>query len=89
MVDCEEGSVRCDGSYECVPTTGLCDGETDCSNGWDEDKTNCPQCDPSTHFTCATGECIPVNWKCDSVPDCSDESDEDDSMCRKILSKLL
>ena len=89
MRPCEEGSLRCNGSYDCVPLTGLCDGKSDCVNGWDEIKANCPRCNPSTHFMCSTGACIPLEWKCNFFQDCSDGSDEELSICSKIVWYFL
>lgn len=33
-------SVRCP-SGRCIPETWQCDGDNDCSDGWDETHTNC------------------------------------------------
>jgi len=88
MKPCAVGSVRCNGSYDCVPVTGLCDSRRDCRNGWDEVKDNCPQCDLTTHFRCLSGTCIPRAWVCDFHSDCMDGSDEKLTICRKIVSIL-
>lgn len=42
--NCRRNEFECfsRGVHVCLPISWLCDGRTDCSDGWDEDKRNCP-----------------------------------------------
>ena len=77
----------------CVPLTWICDGETDCIDGADEE--NCSTITPPGPFNftdpgCFTGQertpgflcrddsCIPNTWVCDGERDCIDGGDEED-----------
>ena len=57
----------------------MCDGDSDCSNGQDE---NVNVCAGHTHctveeFTCErSGECLAIGYLCNGVKDCTDGSDE-------------
>ncbi|MEX1367541.1 MAG: hypothetical protein AB1Z98_30715 [Nannocystaceae bacterium] len=65
----------CPGTFTCadgstVPEDWVCDGESDCSGGEDE-QGSCP-----APFTCGNGESLPSSWVCDGWDDCGDGSDE-------------
>ncbi|XP_028394866.1 deleted in malignant brain tumors 1 protein-like [Dendronephthya gigantea] len=75
---CQHGEFRCNNGYGCVPSSWLCDGYNDCSDGSDEWSWNC------ISVICQHGEfrcnnsyrCISSSWLCDGDDDCSDGSDE-------------
>ena len=76
----------CTESLKCIPGKWLCDGDSDCSNGEDEDLSVCTKrtCD-SEEWRCEAGQqCLPVAWVCDGTPDCIDGSDE--RVCTKTCS---
>uniref|UniRef100_A0A8C5RBH8 EGF-like domain-containing protein n=1 Tax=Leptobrachium leishanense TaxID=445787 RepID=A0A8C5RBH8_9ANUR len=62
----------------CIPQSWVCDGDSDCSDAYDEHQ-NCTRA--SCQFTCQNGRCIPKVYVCDGDNDCEDESDELDHMC--------
>jgi len=44
--NCLRWQVKCGGmppTYRCISIFGLCDGDDDCGNGWDESPTMCGQ----------------------------------------------
>ena len=43
---CPKDEVRCDGG-KCISVTKLCDGNTDCEDGWDEEQDNCRKTEAS------------------------------------------
>ena len=50
---CPVGWFRCRNNYRCIQESFKCDGNDDCRDNSDEDRSNCPKC--------GTGE-----WECDS-----------------------
>ncbi|XP_069124568.1 very low-density lipoprotein receptor-like isoform X1 [Argopecten irradians] len=76
--ECAEGYFKCTNA-ECIPTSWVCDGETDCRTGEDED--NCKHRCQVSEFRCQSDNaCITKHWVCDGKYDCYDGSDE--YMCR-------
>ncbi|XP_065581707.1 vitellogenin receptor Yl-like [Artemia franciscana] len=70
-----------DSTYH-IPPQWVCDGEYDCSDGYDEGHGFCNStyehhhgC-PRSFFECRNGNCIPNSSVCDKTPDCADGSDE-------------
>jgi hypothetical protein len=73
-------------SGNCIRSSWVCDGDTDCLYGEDE-----KNCDTQRHcgngmFMCQLdGSCVPINQACDGVRQCPDGSDE--VSCGPISSK--
>ena len=68
MTDCS--TVACGDTEDRVSQDSICDGWSDCANGWDEQ--DCPGM-----FACADGTgSVDMVWVCDEWEDCSDGSDE-------------
>lgn len=79
---CDHTEFKCVDGSKCIPSRWACDGERDCPDGSDEEKTmcssrTCGQDEWSCHSQ--KGECLPLSWLCDGHPDCDDGSDE--AMC--------
>ncbi|KAH9644190.1 hypothetical protein HF086_008679, partial [Spodoptera exigua] len=70
---------ECDG--RCLPTTDICNGIRDCSDGSDED--NCYHCDRPDDFRCDNDECIQYSLRCNGIAECLDGSDEKN--CNKTM----
>ena len=88
---CKNGEFTCN-NHRCIRRGWVCDGENDCQDNSDEEKSICtktvkPNC-KAYEFPCRSsntgpiGRCILKEWKCDGKRDCSDGSDEED--CNKI-----
>ncbi|KAI3355049.1 hypothetical protein L3Q82_017927, partial [Scortum barcoo] len=65
---------------QCVPQAWLCDGETDCLDGSDEQQCTTP-CGPG-QVPCLQGnQCVDYQHLCDGTPHCRDASDESIDNC--------
>jgi hypothetical protein len=68
---CEDG--------QCIPSSWLCDGMSDCDGA--EDEAGCgssaSDCLPG-NFDCGNGSCVPESWQCDGTSDCDNCADERD-----------
>ncbi|KAJ3607378.1 hypothetical protein NHX12_024429, partial [Muraenolepis orangiensis] len=78
---CPIGQFQCL-DMNCTYPGFLCDGDSDCPDGSDEDPALCSdhRC-LENQFQCQNKHCIPVAWHCDGFSDCSDDSDEDPDGC--------
>uniref|UniRef100_T1KE57 G-protein coupled receptors family 1 profile domain-containing protein n=1 Tax=Tetranychus urticae TaxID=32264 RepID=T1KE57_TETUR len=78
---CPDDWVQC-ASGQCVKRSFWCDYTEDCLDGSDEAycdyKSNPPECDPLTEYTCKNGQCIKLLNRClvtqDRRDSCSDGS---------------
>lgn len=71
---CKQNSLGCDGPLSEIRVwqSKVCDGITDCENGFDE--ANCTR--GSEAFTCADGSTVALELVADASEDCPDGSDE-------------
>jgi len=74
-VKCKAEEQVCEGAKECIYPSWICDGEVDCSNGWDELGCEKRQCKPG-EFRCRSGQCIDGYRACNQLEECNDKSDE-------------
>jgi hypothetical protein len=74
---CQNGTCGCAASQftcdtgQCIPLNYVCDDDSDCGDGSDEDDCGCtPQ-----QFACNNGSCVAQSDVCDDQNDCGDGSD--------------
>jgi len=79
---CPTGVAHWEGVTNCIPQRFVCDGESDCNNG--EDEQDCPD-QICAEFSCPSGlanyddsgnNCVPHDVVCDGRYDCNDGEDE-------------
>ncbi|XP_069482623.1 vitellogenin receptor Yl-like [Ambystoma mexicanum] len=75
---CPSRFVPCRDGRECIASEFVCDGDSDCADGSDED--DCLKfCNKPGMFRCLDGKkCFDERFRCDGVPQCADGSDEMD-----------
>ncbi|XP_035824784.1 very low-density lipoprotein receptor-like [Aplysia californica] len=77
-VSCESDQFAC--SDKCINASWVCDGESDCLDGFDEQ--NCTAgCMGPNKISCNNGGCVPVSSRCDGDNDCGDSTDEKQMNC--------
>lgn len=102
---CSEFEFSCKSDGVCIPLLWECDLTSDCSDGSDENSSECDynsiaqnQCDNENFFHCKySRKCIPRQWLCDQVYDCGligkfnllDSSDEDQSCTKTCPANKL
>uniref|UniRef100_A0A2C9LHS5 LNR domain-containing protein n=1 Tax=Biomphalaria glabrata TaxID=6526 RepID=A0A2C9LHS5_BIOGL len=73
LASCAGNEFAC--HEKCIPASYVCDTDSDCSDGLDEQQ-NCPtDCTGHNQFKCPD-KCISSFYTCDASNDCSDGSDE-------------
>ncbi|XP_062124325.1 low-density lipoprotein receptor-related protein 8-like [Drosophila sulfurigaster albostrigata] len=82
--NCGQGEWQCV-DKKCIPTSSLCDGKIDCTNGADESLAQCYEDCEEDQFQCGNGICISKDKVCDNTIDCPmDSADELQIVCEDV-----
>ncbi|XP_034115677.1 very low-density lipoprotein receptor-like isoform X1 [Drosophila albomicans] len=82
--NCSQGEWQCV-DKECIPTSSLCDGQINCSDGADESLAQCYEKCEEDQFQCGNGICISKDKVCDNTIDCPmDGADELQTVCEYV-----
>ncbi|XP_070552839.1 G-protein coupled receptor GRL101-like isoform X1 [Ptychodera flava] len=73
---CGVEAFECAGN-ECIHPVYVCDGNSDCTNGFDEMRCNMAVACPTNTFQCENGKCVSMTFYCDFIDHCGDNSDEE------------
>jgi low density lipoprotein receptor-related protein 5/6 len=80
---CRADQFRCQ-SGECIDKNFVCDGSTQCDDGFDE--ANC--CKKPEDFQCPSNQvCIPSSLMCDGWEHCADGADESPDLCNSVNNR--
>ncbi|KAK9511107.1 hypothetical protein O3M35_005737 [Rhynocoris fuscipes] len=84
---CPENEFQCVNNSNCIKLSYVCDGDEDCRDGSDEDRSENGPCYnrtcPKNQLQCDGSRCISKSWQCDGEKDCNDGTDELVSVCSK------
>ena len=80
---CHTGWLKCQDGLNCIPERYICDADSDCKDGSDENSTLCASWNCTAgYWKCQKGvKCIDDLNVCDGQQGCEENEDEYPSMC--------